>query len=160
MSEVFEHRANSFELFGLDFVIDQNLKCWLIEVNMSPACAQRQGQEWLAHMADDMSDGMVNILEEKILRNMASQKIEFHGPIQGKLDQIRAGKFKPDLKHWQKIEFDQAYLRKHIDNDQNQAKIHKALNLTQQVQENPLEIRGFKANLKFERKMDKRYRKF
>ena len=106
MQEVFEHRHNSFELFGLDFVIDQNLKCWLIEANMSPACAQRRGQEWLTEMVDDMSDGMVNIVEEKILRNMASQKIEFQGPIQGKIDQVSAGRFRPDLKNWHKIEFD------------------------------------------------------
>lgn len=72
MSEVFDQRANSFELFGLDFVIDQNLKCWLIEANMSPACAHRKGQQWLTDMADDMSDGMVNIIEHKILKNMAS----------------------------------------------------------------------------------------
>jgi len=57
-------------------------------------------------MVDDMSDGMVNIVEEKILRNMASQKIEFQGPIQGKIDQVSAGRFRPDLKNWHKIEFD------------------------------------------------------
>ena len=43
MTEVFENKSNSFELFGFDFVIDENLKCWLIEANMSPACANRQG---------------------------------------------------------------------------------------------------------------------
>ena len=42
MSEVFENKPNSFELFGFDFMIDENLKCWLIEANMSPACAHRQ----------------------------------------------------------------------------------------------------------------------
>lgn len=41
MTEVFENRPNCFELYGFDFVIDQNLKCWLIEANMSPACANR-----------------------------------------------------------------------------------------------------------------------
>ena len=41
MADVFENKANSFELFGFDFVIDEDLKCWLIEANMSPACATR-----------------------------------------------------------------------------------------------------------------------
>ncbi|XP_022097869.1 tubulin--tyrosine ligase-like isoform X2 [Acanthaster planci] len=31
----------SFQLFGFDFVLDMDFKVWLIEVNGSPACAQR-----------------------------------------------------------------------------------------------------------------------
>ena len=30
------HRDNSFEVFGLDFMIDSNFKVWLIEVNTNP----------------------------------------------------------------------------------------------------------------------------
>lgn len=30
-------RENSFELFGLDFMIDDEFKVWLIEVNTNPA---------------------------------------------------------------------------------------------------------------------------
>ena len=30
-----------FEFFGFDFTMDKDLKLWLIEVNMSPACAER-----------------------------------------------------------------------------------------------------------------------
>ena len=30
------HRDNSFEVFGLDFMIDNNFKVWLIEVNTNP----------------------------------------------------------------------------------------------------------------------------
>lgn len=41
MAEVMENSFNSFELFGFDFVVDKDLKLWLIEVNMSPACAER-----------------------------------------------------------------------------------------------------------------------
>lgn len=29
-------RKNTFEIFGFDFMIDQNYKVWLIEVNSSP----------------------------------------------------------------------------------------------------------------------------
>ena len=29
-------RSNCFEIFGYDFMIDENLKTWLIEVNTNP----------------------------------------------------------------------------------------------------------------------------
>ena len=41
MADVIENSLNSFELYGFDFVVDKDLKLWLIEVNMSPACAER-----------------------------------------------------------------------------------------------------------------------
>ncbi|MBN3298440.1 TTL ligase, partial [Amia calva] len=31
----------SFQLFGFDFMVDQDLKVWLIEINGAPACAQK-----------------------------------------------------------------------------------------------------------------------
>ena len=60
MAEVIENRPNSFELYGFDFVVDADLKLWLIEVNMSPACAERQ--PWLVDMLNDMATGVVRMI--------------------------------------------------------------------------------------------------
>ena len=86
MSEVFENKSNSFELFGFDFMIDENLKCWLIEANMSPACAHRKGQKWHSDMVDRMSDGLLNIVEHKIISNLSHLKnINFNGKLDEKI---------------------------------------------------------------------------
>ena len=37
-SECIEHRKNSWELYGFDFMVDDNYNTWLIEINSSPAC--------------------------------------------------------------------------------------------------------------------------
>ena len=58
---------------------------------MSPACAHRKGQEWLTKMTEDMADGMLNILEHKIIKSKANQKVEYNGGLNDKIAQYRAG---------------------------------------------------------------------
>jgi hypothetical protein len=49
----------------MDFILDYKLDPWLIEVNLSPACAERT--EWLTEMLDNFTDGLLDILEAKML---------------------------------------------------------------------------------------------
>jgi D-alanine-D-alanine ligase-like ATP-grasp enzyme len=44
-----------FEIFGYDFMIDENMKAWLIEVNTNP-CIEESSQilkQYLPRMIDD-----------------------------------------------------------------------------------------------------------
>ena len=34
--DIIEHRRNTFELFGFDFIVDEDLGVWLLEANSSP----------------------------------------------------------------------------------------------------------------------------
>jgi tubulin monoglycylase TTLL3/8 len=46
-------------------MLDNKLNPWLLEVNLSPACAERT--EWLIKMLDNATDHLFDILENKIL---------------------------------------------------------------------------------------------
>lgn len=51
LQETQEMRQNTFEIFGFDIVLDKKFNPWVIEINLSPACAERA--EWLTKMLDD-----------------------------------------------------------------------------------------------------------
>jgi len=44
------------------------MNCWLIEANMSPACAERT--PWLTDMLDDMAEGLLSIIEKKVVSSV------------------------------------------------------------------------------------------
>ena len=89
--------TNAFELFGFDFVIDSQLSCWLIEANMSPACDERT--PWLTNMLDDMADGMLSIIEKKIITT-----IQFNGKLGSDAILYKDKKQKVNIGQWDKIE--------------------------------------------------------
>ena len=61
-----EHKPNCFEIYGFDFMLDRKLNPFLLEVNLSPACAERT--PWLVKMLDDMTQGLFCLLEQKMAR--------------------------------------------------------------------------------------------
>ena len=155
---------------------------------MSPACAVRKGQEWLTEMTDDMSDGMVNILEHQVLKTYQQQKIELQGPLQDKLEALKNKTYEVDLKNWEKIQADKQVVKKTAANPMplqaslspikrkggpgnfkslqkqslDMADLDASVNHHDKigVARDPFEIRGHRVNLKNERKVFKKYRKW
>lgn len=65
VAENIDSRQGCFELYGFDVILDQNFQPWLLEVNLSPACAERT--EWITEMLDFMGEKLLNIvLDEEI----------------------------------------------------------------------------------------------
>ncbi len=59
--DAMEHRSSTFEVYGFDLILDEALRPWVIEVNLSPACNERT--EWLTKMVDDMSLDLLTHVE-------------------------------------------------------------------------------------------------
>lgn len=53
------NREKQFELFGFDFLIDEDFRVWLIEANCNPYLAE--SNEYVAEILQDMIDEMIEI---------------------------------------------------------------------------------------------------
>ena len=136
--EILESRPNFFELFGFDFAVDSNLKLWLIEINMSPACAERQ--PWLTTMLDDMADGVSGIISAKINSTDVEQGC--------------AGTQWYMMQHKSHFFIDVEGKKVRVKIPQSNQNDHKMLTQQHQLQSN-LDIVGRQVNMKVENFLDK-----
>ena len=65
VQETQEPTRNCFEVYGFDIVLDEDLRPWVIEINLSPACAERT--TWLSKMLEDSALDMLGHVEQRIL---------------------------------------------------------------------------------------------
>eukprot|EP00347_Sterkiella_histriomuscorum_P009991 403339101 len=156
INEFAENKPNCFELYGFDFVIDKKLNCWLIEANMSPACAERT--PWLTEMLDDMADGLLSIIEKKVI--LAN---EFNGPLSKIAEQYKQKQISLIQNHGKNLtsQISLEIKKKKQQNpspSKNQKKQNQPLPFNSNTKSFNFELISYKANLKLEKKIDKRFK--
>ncbi|KAI1240466.1 hypothetical protein IHE44_0008889 [Lamprotornis superbus] len=74
----------SFQLFGFDFMVDEELKVWLIEVNGAPACAQKLYAELCQGIVDVAISSVFPLNDTGQKMNQSSSifiKLQFSSPL-------------------------------------------------------------------------------
>ncbi|EEY60661.1 tubulin-tyrosine ligase family, putative [Phytophthora infestans T30-4] len=89
VQDMVNHRNNSCELYGYDFMVDENLTPWLIEVNSSPAC--------------DYSTPIAQRYVESGLSSIIKVVVDHREYEQKKRSGDAAGLEEPDTGCWQRI---------------------------------------------------------
>lgn len=72
VSKVMSNETNCFELYGLDVMLDDNLKPWIIEVNGSPSMRAntKKDKELKVGVIDDMLS-VIDLEKMYLLHNLA-----------------------------------------------------------------------------------------
>ena len=60
------HRKNAFELFGFDFLLDEDFRIWLIECNYNPYLGTPN--EFMRKLVPEMIDDMLKIVLDPVLK--------------------------------------------------------------------------------------------
>ncbi|EDQ90785.1 uncharacterized protein MONBRDRAFT_15528 [Monosiga brevicollis MX1] len=78
------HAHNCFELYGFDVLVDDNLKPWLLEVNLSPslACDAPLDHKIKTHLiADFLTLGMLGVYDPVVARDAALRRMRGIQPV-------------------------------------------------------------------------------
>lgn len=61
VQDIVNNRKNSFEFFGYDFMVDEELRVWLIEVNSSPSM-DTKNQPVLQHLVKSVLHDLAKVV--------------------------------------------------------------------------------------------------
>jgi hypothetical protein len=67
-------RKNSFEFFGFDFMIDEDFRVWLIEVNTNPYIGIHNDS--MKDLLPSMLSGLFKIVLDPVFENLKQEEID------------------------------------------------------------------------------------
>ena len=87
VQDMIENRKNSFEFYGYDFMVDEELKVWLIEVNSSPSMSCK-GQPVLQQLVKGVLTDLAKIVVDHP-KNRSADTGGFRAVYKGKSEIVR-----------------------------------------------------------------------